>query len=150
MSGTSEYFLRDNFAYVSASGRLHPRVSVYGGFRIHDDNAAGEREPVAVNQLISSYPYRYYSPEIHGVRLHDRVGTSTSDISTISSKRTTSRDPWCRASIASWNCASRKSGAHVVPVKKSTGLTSRKKSIAGRSSETTIPRVVRTEIAALR
>ena len=73
-SGTSEYFMRDNFAYVSVSGQLHPRVSVYGGFRVHDDNAAGEREPLAVNQLISSYPYRYYSPEVRAaIRLHDRV-----------------------------------------------------------------------------
>ena len=37
------------------------------------------------------------------------------------------------------NCASRKSGAHVVPVKNSHGLTSRKKSIAGMSSEMTMP-----------
>jgi hypothetical protein len=46
------------------------------------------------------------------------------------------------------NFASRNNGAHVVPVRKSTGLTSRKKSNAGRINEMTMPTVVRTEIAA--
>src|SRR5688500_2315177 len=46
------------------------------------------------------------------------------------------------------NFASRNSGAQVVPKKKSVGPTSRKKSIDGTTSETTMPTVVRTEIAA--
>ncbi len=43
-----------------------------------------------------------------------------------------------------------KSGAQFVPVKNSTGLTSRKNSIAGRSSESTIPTVVASETNAAR
>ncbi len=73
-SGVSEYYLRDNFAWVSASAKVHSNVSVYGGFRIHDDNAAGDRVPPTPDVLISSYPYRYLSPEIRAAfRLHDRV-----------------------------------------------------------------------------
>ena len=44
--------------------------------------------------------------------------------------------------------AGSKSGAQFVPVKKSIGLTVRKNSIAGKSSETTIPTVVTIEISA--
>ena len=47
-------------------------------------------------------------------------------------------------------CAGSKSGAQVVPVRKSQGLTSPKNSPAGTSSETTIPIVVSTDMAAAR
>jgi hypothetical protein len=43
-----------------------------------------------------------------------------------------------------------KSGAHSVPVKNSTGLTSRKKSMLGTTSANTIPRVTTIENAAHR
>ncbi len=46
------------------------------------------------------------------------------------------------------NCAGSKSGAHSVPVKKSTTETSPKNSNAGTKSATTIPTVVATEISA--
>ena len=46
------------------------------------------------------------------------------------------------------NFAGSKSGAHSVPVKKSTTETSPKNSNAGRKSATTIPTVVATEISA--
>lgn len=73
-SGQSQYFMRDKYAYVSASAVVAPRVSVYGAFRIHDDNAAGDRVAPSPDVLISSYPYRYYTPEVRAsVRLNDRV-----------------------------------------------------------------------------
>lgn len=73
-TGVSEYYLRDKYGYVNASLQLHPRVSLYGAFRMHDDNGSDNRRPPAPNVLISSYPYQYYSPEIRtAIRLHDRV-----------------------------------------------------------------------------
>lgn len=72
--GLSQYFSRDNFAYVSCSAQIHPRVGVYGGYRIHNDTAAGDLESNPPETLISSYPYRFQSPEARvSIRINDRL-----------------------------------------------------------------------------
>ena len=73
--GRIQYFMRDNYFYVNGSGQPHPRVGIYGGYRIHDDNAAGNERPLIGPQLlISSYPYRFQTGELKlAFKLHDRV-----------------------------------------------------------------------------
>jgi hypothetical protein len=72
--GLSQYFSRDNSAYVNASAQLGPRLSVFGAYRIHDDSGAGDRSAPEPTVLISSYPYRYQTPEVRmAIRLNDRV-----------------------------------------------------------------------------
>jgi hypothetical protein len=72
--GTSQYFVRDHFAYVNASAQINRYIGVFGAYRFHDDAAAGDREPIPGQTFISSYPYRYQSPEVKvSVRLADWV-----------------------------------------------------------------------------
>lgn len=73
-NGLSEYFSRDNSAYVSASAQIHPRVALYGSYRFHNDTGAGDRVAPSADVLISQYPYRYQTPEVRcSIRLHDRL-----------------------------------------------------------------------------
>lgn len=72
-SGISRYFMKDNFAFITAYCQLHPRVHLYGGYRIHKDPGQEDRLP-ATNVLISSYPYQFQSPEMRiSVKLNNRM-----------------------------------------------------------------------------
>ena len=63
-----------HFAYVNASAQINRYIGVFGAYRFHDDAAAGDREPIPGQTFISSYPYRYQSPEVKvSVRLADWV-----------------------------------------------------------------------------
>jgi hypothetical protein len=72
-SGESRFFMRDNFAYLSATAQPHPRVQVYGAYRIHNDPGQGDRQTVLTPTpiLIGSYPMQYQNAEAKvAVRLH--------------------------------------------------------------------------------
>lgn len=72
-TGLSRYFVRDDFAYINTSVQLHPRASLYAGYRIHRDRGQGDRVS-SPSVLIGSYPMQFSSPEFRlAVRLHDRV-----------------------------------------------------------------------------
>lgn len=75
INGISHYFLRDNFAFVTAYYELHPRARIYAGYRFHRD--PGQRDLVsspAKGVLIASYPYQFTSPEVKlSFKLHERV-----------------------------------------------------------------------------
>jgi hypothetical protein len=72
--GDSEYYVRDNFAFFNAFIELHPRVKLYGGYRIHNDRGQGDRVPKTTSQLITSYPVQFQSPEARvSVKINDRV-----------------------------------------------------------------------------
>jgi hypothetical protein len=62
-NGTSQYFVKDNFAYVNARVQVHPRATIQVGYRIDNDSGQGNLVPVSPTQLISSYPINYQSPE---------------------------------------------------------------------------------------
>jgi hypothetical protein len=71
--GLSRYFVRDEFAFINTSIQLHPRASLFAGYRIHRDRGQGDRVS-SPSVLIGSYPMQYSSPEFRfAVRLHDRV-----------------------------------------------------------------------------
>ncbi|HXG94559.1 MAG TPA: hypothetical protein VNN73_19615 [Blastocatellia bacterium] len=73
-TGRSQYFFRDNFAFVSAFIELHPRVRLYGAYRIHYDDGQGDRVSTSPTLLITSYPVQSYSPEARvSVKVHQRV-----------------------------------------------------------------------------
>jgi hypothetical protein len=71
--GLSRYFVRDDYAFLNAFMQLHPRASLFAGYRIHRDRGQGDRvSSPAV--LIGSYPIQFSSPEFRlAVRLHNRV-----------------------------------------------------------------------------
>jgi hypothetical protein len=71
--GLSRYFVRDDFAFVNTSVQLHPRASLYAGYRIHRDRGQGNRVS-SPSVLIGSYPMQFSTPEFRfAFRLHDRV-----------------------------------------------------------------------------
>lgn len=71
--GPARYFVRDHFAFATAYWQPHERVSVYGAYRIHNDQGQGDRVSSAL-VLVNSYPYQLWSPEAKvTVRLHRNV-----------------------------------------------------------------------------
>jgi hypothetical protein len=71
--GQSQYFMRDNFVFMTGYVRPFSRVTLYGGYRLHNDPGQGSRFSTASN-LIGSFPYEMQSPEAKLVlRLHKNV-----------------------------------------------------------------------------
>ncbi|HJQ27504.1 MAG TPA: hypothetical protein VKA60_26700 [Blastocatellia bacterium] len=75
VNGMSRYFLKDNFAFVTAFYEFHPRVRLYAGYRFHRDPGQEDRlSSPATGLLIASYPYQFTSPEAKlSVKLHERL-----------------------------------------------------------------------------
>lgn len=72
-TGQSRYFLRDNFAFLTAYVQLHPRARLFAGYHIHIDPGQGDRVSTPT-LFIGSWPYQYQSPEARFVvRLHNNV-----------------------------------------------------------------------------
>jgi hypothetical protein len=72
-NGQSRYFMRDNFFFLTAFVQLHPRASLFAGYRIHSDPGQGDRVSTT-NMLIGSFPYQFQSPETKFVfRVHRNV-----------------------------------------------------------------------------
>lgn len=76
-NGHALYFMRNNFFYLDMVGRLAPRVTLYGSYRISKDNGQGSRlaDPTGnPGTLISSYPMSFQSPEFRfAIRLNRHV-----------------------------------------------------------------------------
>lgn len=71
--GQSRYFLRDNFFFLSGYVQVFPRLTVFGGYRLHNDPGQGSRFSTA-SLLIGSFPYEMQSPEAKLVfKLHKNV-----------------------------------------------------------------------------
>ena len=71
--GQSQYFMRDNFVFMTGYVRPFPRATLYGGYRLHNDPGQGGRSSTA-SSLIGSFPYEMQSPEAKLVlRLHKNV-----------------------------------------------------------------------------
>jgi hypothetical protein len=71
--GPAQYFVRDNFAFMTASWQPHKRVNIYGAYRIHHDQGQGDRlsSPLV---FVNSYPYQLSSPEAKAsFKLHKNV-----------------------------------------------------------------------------
>jgi hypothetical protein len=60
--GKSKYFLRDNFVFATANVQVHPRATIFVGFRVNRDNAP-DTGPASPNVLIAVYPYQRATPE---------------------------------------------------------------------------------------
>jgi hypothetical protein len=75
VNGISRYFLKDNFAFVTAFYEVHPRLRLYGGYRFHRDPGQEDRlSSPTTGLLIASYPYQFTSPEVKlSMKLHERL-----------------------------------------------------------------------------
>jgi hypothetical protein len=61
--GNSLYFVRDNFVFLNGHVQLHPRATIFAGFRVNKDTGQGDREPTSPTEIVSSYPLKFASPE---------------------------------------------------------------------------------------
>jgi hypothetical protein len=74
LQGVSEYFVRDSYFFVDVHARPIKRVSVFASYRINDDRGQGDRLSTRAQDLITSYPMRFQSPEIKlALRLTDNI-----------------------------------------------------------------------------
>lgn len=71
--GQSRYFLRDNFFFLTGYVKPFSRVTLFGGYRLHNDPGQGSRNSTT-SMLIGSFPYEMQSPEAKlAIRLHKNV-----------------------------------------------------------------------------
>ncbi len=75
--GTSEFYVRDRYAYIEMSARAHKRLSIYAAYRMNKDNGQGDIvSPPAANSanIIASYPMRFNTPEVRAaIRLTKNI-----------------------------------------------------------------------------
>jgi hypothetical protein len=73
VEGLARYFMKDNFAFMTAYWEPHPRFRVYAAYRIHNDRGQGDRQSTQT-VIVNSFPYQLQSPEVKfSVRLHRNV-----------------------------------------------------------------------------
>ncbi len=61
--GTSAYYLRDSYFYFDLTARPIKRVSFYASYRLDNDKGQGDRVVTRPQDIISSYPIRFHTPE---------------------------------------------------------------------------------------
>lgn len=72
--GMSIYDLRNHYAYFDAWVRPHPRVAIFGAYRISKDTGEGNDFIGPTRTIIGSYPLTFQSPEVRGIiKLHPNV-----------------------------------------------------------------------------
>jgi hypothetical protein len=60
--GQSRYFMRDNSLFLTGFFRLHQRIDLFAGYRLHKDPGQGDRVATTAI-LIGSFRYEFQSPE---------------------------------------------------------------------------------------
>ncbi len=64
LAGISQYFVRDSSFFFDIHARPVKRVSVFASYRINDDRGQGGRVSTRAQDIITSYPMRFQSPEV--------------------------------------------------------------------------------------
>jgi hypothetical protein len=74
LAGISEFFIRDSYFFFDVHARPIKRVSLFASYRISDDRGQGGRISTRAQDIITSYPMRFQSPEIKlAIRLSRNV-----------------------------------------------------------------------------
>lgn len=64
LPGISEYFVRDSHFFFDVQARPIKRVSIFASYRINDDDGQGDRVSTRAQDIVTSYPMQFQSPEI--------------------------------------------------------------------------------------
>jgi hypothetical protein len=68
--GFSEFYIRDNYAFVDVTAQPINRVSIFASYRFNKDSGQGDRVSTAPQFIISGYPFQLKMPEVRvAVRL---------------------------------------------------------------------------------
>ena len=74
LQGLSRYFVRDHSAYFDVSARPIKRISFYAAYRINDDRGQGNVVSTRLQDIFTSYPMKFQSPEVRvAIRLTRNV-----------------------------------------------------------------------------
>lgn len=72
--GFSQFFSRDHYGYVDLSAKPISRISLFASYRISRDRGQGNRLSNIIQNIITSYPMRFTSPEVRAaVRISKNV-----------------------------------------------------------------------------
>jgi hypothetical protein len=72
--GISKFFVRDSYFFFDVTAQPIKRVSVFASYRIDDDNGQGDRVTTRVQDIITSYPIRFQTPEVRlGIRITKNI-----------------------------------------------------------------------------
>ena len=75
--GLSEFYVRDNYAFVEVSAKPHRRVSFFATYRANTDDGQGDRISPPPNNspnIVASYPMTFNTPEVRvAIRLTRNV-----------------------------------------------------------------------------
>ena len=72
--GISQYFVRESFFYFDVHATPIRRISLYASYRISDDHGQGSRVSTRPQDIITSYPMTFQSPEIKlAIRLTNNI-----------------------------------------------------------------------------
>ncbi|MEP7076346.1 MAG: hypothetical protein ABI878_11105 [Acidobacteriota bacterium] len=61
--GISQYFVRDSYAFFDVTANPIKRVSLYISYRIDKDSGQGSLRSTRLQDVITSYPMRFHTPE---------------------------------------------------------------------------------------
>lgn len=61
--GTSFYYLRDSYFFFDVTAHPMKRISFYASYRLDNDTGQGDRVVTRPQDIISSYPIRFHTPE---------------------------------------------------------------------------------------
>jgi len=64
--GMSIYNLRNNYGFVDVWFRPHPKVSIFGAYRVSKDTGDGDMFDGPTRTIVGSYPLTFQSPEVRG------------------------------------------------------------------------------------
>ena len=64
VDGMSQFFIRDHYAFFDVTVRPFRRLSIFGSYRIDNDQGQGDRFSTRTQDLISSYPLQFQTPEV--------------------------------------------------------------------------------------
>lgn len=62
--GKSMYFARDSYFFFDVTAQPFKRFTMYAAYRIDDDSGQGDRVTTRPQDIITSYPMKYQTPEI--------------------------------------------------------------------------------------
>ncbi len=72
--GSSQFFVRDHYGFAEVTARVSSRLSFFGAYRVSRDLGQGSRSSSTIENLITSYPMRFDTPEVRAaIRLNRNI-----------------------------------------------------------------------------
>lgn len=74
LEGLSQYFIRDHSVFFDVFARPTNRVSLFASYRINKDNGQGDLTTALAQNIFSSYPIQFQSPEVRmSIRINNNI-----------------------------------------------------------------------------